>query len=126
MPMTDKSKHDDMIEAAFAEAQLKAPEPSADLMARVLADAETVQAGFERRPPRPETLGGLRAFFEAFGGWPAMAGLTAAGVAGVWLGVSPATGVSEALASYLGGSTAYAVDIMPGAELGLAWDEGGL
>jgi hypothetical protein len=126
MPMTDDDRQEARLETVFEEARKAHPEPSAELMARVLADAEAAQVGFAAAPaPRPRS-GYLRQFFEALGGWPAMAGLAAAGVAGLWLGVSPAVGVSDALASYLGaGDTAsYTVDVMPGAELGLAWDEG--
>ncbi|WP_246175755.1 hypothetical protein [Roseovarius bejariae] len=128
MPMTDDDRQETRLEAAFEAARAARPEPSAELMARVLADAEAAQAGFAPAPaPRPRS-GYLRQFFETLGGWPAMAGLTAAGVAGIWLGVSPDVGLSDALASYLGaGDTAsYTVDVMPGAELGLAWDEGAL
>jgi Flp pilus assembly protein TadB len=129
MPMTDDATHDDTIEAVLAAAaRSKAPAPSAELMARVLADAEATQAGFDRfdrQAERPKAHAGLRAVIAGFGGWPAMAGLTAAGLAGVWLGISPTFGVSEVLAGYLDGGAAYAVDVMPGAELGLAWEKGG-
>ena len=130
MPITDNERHEARLEAAFEAARAARPEPSADLMARVLADAEASQAGFTATPgarARPR-YGYLRQFFEALGGWPAMAGLTAAGIAGVWLGVSPDVGLSDALASFLGAGdmVSYTVDVMPGAELGLAWDEGAL
>ncbi|MWD30223.1 hypothetical protein E0K89_022405, partial [Aquicoccus sp. SCR17] len=36
------------------------------------------------------------------GGWPALGGLTAATLAGVWLGVSPPQGVSDPVAAWLG------------------------
>lgn len=129
MPMTDNDRQESRLETAFEAACAAPPEPSAELMARVLADAEVAQAGFIAAPaPRRPRSGYLRQFFETLGGWPAMAALTAAGVAGIWLGVSPEVGVSDALANYLGaGDTAsYTVDVMPGAELGLAWDEGAL
>ncbi|WP_306153085.1 hypothetical protein [Roseovarius sp. MMSF_3281] len=127
--MTDKAKHDSTLDAAFAAARAQQPEPSAELMARVLAEAEDVQAGLARPPERSRPKRGyLRQFLDAMGGWPAMTGLAAAGVAGVWLGISPVVGVSDALVNYLGtGDTlGYAVDVMPGAELGLAWEEGAL
>ena len=57
-----------------------------------------------------------------------MAGLATAGIAGVWLGINPQIGVSDAVAEFLGAgdTVGYAVDVMPGAELGLAWQEGAL
>ena len=128
MPMTDDERQERRLEVAFEAAGAARPEPSAELMARVLADAEAAQAEFAPASvPRPRS-GYLRQFFETLGGWPAIAGLTAAGVAGIWLGVNPDTGVSDALASYLraGETAAYTVDMMPGAELGLAWDEGAM
>ena len=128
MPMTDEHKHGGELEAAFDAARSSRPEPSPDLMARVLADAQAVQAEQRPAPAAPAPRGYLRQFLEALGGWPAVAGLSAAGVAGVWLGLGPVAGVSDTVASYLGLSAApaYSVDVMPGAELGLAWEEGAL
>lgn len=73
-------------------------------MARVLADAEAVQAGFDsaavpdRQPARrPGLLAQLGA---ALGGWPAVAGLAAASVCGLWIGISPPAGLSDTAAFY--------------------------
>jgi len=128
MPMTENQNNDARMEAALDAARMDGPEPSAALMARVLADAEAAQAGFAPRMHRPARRTYLHQLLDALGGWPAVAGLSMAGVAGIWLGISPIAGVSETLAGYLGveASTAYAVDVMPGAELGLVWEEGAL
>ncbi len=128
MQMTDKHKHGGELEAAFDAARSSRPEPSSDLMARVLADAQSVQAQKRAAPAAPAPRGYLRQLLEALGGWPAVAGLSAAGVAGVWLGLGPMAGVSDTVANYLGVSVppVYSVDVMPGAELGLAWEEGAL
>lgn len=128
MPMTDEFNQGGGLEAAFDAARSSQPAPSADLMARVLADAQAVQAEQRMAPSARAPRGVLQQFLEAMGGWPAVAGLSAAGVAGVWLGLGPMAGVSDTVASYLGVSVTptYSVDVMPGAELGLAWEEGAL
>jgi len=126
--MRDEHKQGGELQAAFDAARSSRPEPSANLMARVLADAQAVQAD-QRVTPSPRAPRGYpQQWLDTLGGWPAVAGLSAAGVAGVWLGLGPMAGVSDALASYLGVGVppAYSVDVMPGAELGLAWEEGAL
>lgn len=86
------------------------PEVPPELLARVLADAETVQAGFataalpERAAPkRPGLLAQLGA---ALGGWPAFAGLAAASVCGLWIGISPPESLSDTASIYYGDETA--------------------
>lgn len=67
------------LDALFAEARDRRSAPPADLVARVLADAEAVRpAG--RRP------GILSAVLGALGGWPSAAGLAAASAAGLFIG----------------------------------------
>ncbi len=84
------------------------PEVSADLLARVLEDAETVQAGFATTalPSRRQRRGLLSQLGAALGGWPAFAGLAAASVCGLWLGISPPQGLSDTAAFYLSEDTA--------------------
>ena len=90
--MSKTGKPDDGMEAMFAAARTHAPEPDADFLARVLGDAEAVQAGFAERAGDmasdsasagaarlyPAPARGLRGVFAALGGWPAVAGLGAA------------------------------------------------
>lgn len=87
--MTDKDRDnvmlDDLFRAARGEARSQGASP--DLLARVLADAETHQ-------PAPQALasvaprgrGRWAQFLSAIGGWPSVSGLAAATVAGVWIG----------------------------------------
>lgn len=101
--MADKRELDDAdLDGLFAAARDETPMPSAELVGRVLADAEAVQAGFVApAAARPARFGGLIA---ALGGWPALAGLATAAVAGITIGiVSPET-----------------VDTLSGGALGLA------
>lgn len=65
--------------------------PSDDLMARILGDAEAVQAATAvtaAQPPSVRPAGILAAFLAALGGWPAVAGLASAAMAGVWIGAA--------------------------------------
>ncbi|WP_428515512.1 hypothetical protein [Roseovarius sp.] len=103
--MSKTGKPDNEMEAMFAAARTHAPEPDADFLARVLDDAEAVQAGFAERAGSgaarlyPAPARGLRGVFAALGGWPAVAGLGAAAVTGVWIGVAPPEGLSTAAQS---------------------------
>ncbi|MCI2398606.1 dihydroorotate dehydrogenase [Aliiroseovarius subalbicans] len=85
-----KTEHDILddaaLEAFFTAGRADTPVPSSDLMARVLADAEAHQSKprpIARPAQRRSLLAGLIA---AIGGWPALAGMATATVAGVWLG----------------------------------------
>jgi len=60
-----------------------------DLMAAVLRDAAFVQP---RAVPVADQPGLWAMLLDAIGGWPAVGGLAAAGVAGVWLGFAPPVG----------------------------------
>jgi hypothetical protein len=96
--MSQTGKPDDEMDAIFAAAHAHAPEPDADFLARVLADAEAVQDGFAAvpEPARAQRAPacGLRGVFAALGGWPAVAGLGAAAVTGLWIGVAPPESLS--------------------------------
>lgn len=109
----------DEIEALLRDAS--APlHPGAALMARVLADAE---AETRRRGP----LGRVRAVFAGlFGRGGAFAGLTAAALAGVWIGWSAPAPVQGMLPALLGDETVAAVELIPDLdELVFAAAEGG-
>lgn len=98
----------DEFEDLFAQARSAGPVPSSDLMARVMSDAVQMQ-------PAPATLAPVRAqarkpgfiaqLMEALGGWPALAGLTTATVAGVWIGISPPDTLGDPLANLLSAET---------------------
>lgn len=61
------------------------------LAARILGDAEQVQAGFAGRAEVAARPGpGLwRQMMDMLGGWPSVGGLAAACAAGVWIGLAP-------------------------------------
>lgn len=103
--------------AALRKSGTGAP-PGDALMARVLADAEAEQAARESAAARarPAREGALRSAFRALGGWPAVAGLSAATVAGVWFGVNPPEALAITAQTLLqGGAASYAVDLDPDA-----------
>lgn len=92
--MKTDAEIDGALEGFFAAGRNAAPEPSAAFLARVLAEAEAVQAGFgagERRaaPARQGLWSGVLA---ALGGWGGAGGLASAAMAGVWLGFAGVQG----------------------------------
>ncbi|MEC3861883.1 hypothetical protein VK792_11360 [Mesobacterium sp. TK19101] len=105
--MTDHGM--DELQSFFDAAKAQAAEPSADLLARVQADALALQpvrsAVVTERAP-----GILRQLFAAVGGWPAVTGLTAATVLGVWLGAVQPAGLSDSLSTALYGDGTLTVD----------------
>jgi hypothetical protein len=99
--------------------------PSDALMARVMADADAVLA--ERRggpvdAPAPRApWGWLRGVIGAIGGWPAVAGLATATVAGIWVGYAQPGTISGVAAGVLATEPAYDLgDLMPGYDIVLA------
>lgn len=92
------------------------------LMARVLADAARLQAE-ALRPPVPLARGGWFAgLWQGMGGWPALSGVTMAGIAGLALGfLAPdlVDGFSGGQIGLWWGTTGN----LP--EIGLLWVEGG-
>lgn len=112
-------KHMD-LDALFAEAAARPAEVSPDLMARLLSDAAEAQ-------PRPQALaappvsgsgrpkaGWLATLSEALGGRRALAGLSLAGLTGLFLGVVQPGGV-QSLTVLLSQSTVTAdqMDLLP-------------
>ena len=87
MSMTDADEREAALEPFFAAARADAPAPSPELMARVLEAAGAEQARIATPAPVPRA--GLWARIrQGLGGWPAVAGLAAAGLAGVWIGLA--------------------------------------
>lgn len=109
--MVDEKDED--MDLFFDAARAAAPQPSADLMARIMADAEAQQPVAVPLAPRQHP-GIIRGFLAAIGGWPAMAGMMTATVAGLWIGVNPPTGLEDIASTFLGSKTTeYLSDYMP-------------
>jgi len=81
------------LERLFAAARAERPNPSAGLTARIMADAEIVQAAFRPAPvsARPRRWSG---WIAAMGGNGVLAGLATATLAGLWLGFAQPAPVS--------------------------------
>ena len=95
-------RDDPALEDLFANARSPAADPSSDLLARVLGDARQVQAGFGPVGSADGAGPGLwAALLAAIGGWPALGGVATAGVAGLWLGLSPPAQVEDGLTGVL-------------------------
>jgi hypothetical protein len=87
--------------------------PPDRLLQRITAEGRALQP----RPGGPAPVaapGRRRAFFEAFGGWRMVGGLTASVAAGFWLGLADPGGYVAALGA---GET---VELLPGADAGFA------
>lgn len=85
--MTNK----DPLDAYFAAGRDAAPSPSADLTARVLADAAAVSGA--RAAPLAAARPGFGALLRLIGGWRGATGLGAAAMAGLVLGFVQPDGV---------------------------------
>ena len=97
--MTDEKSTE--LDDLFAEMRMEKVSPSEALMSRVLADAEALQpsvAPVSRK--RSKNVWGD--FMELIGGWPALSGVAAAGVTGIWLGFAPPSGVDQLTADFFG------------------------
>lgn len=92
MTDTPKSTPKDDLDSLFDLARAERPEADAALLARVQANADRVLA--ERAPPARAPRRRIADFFAAFGGWPAAAGMAAATLAGVWVGIDPPAALS--------------------------------
>ena len=111
--MTDKPRETDPLEAFFKAGRSNPTEPDGALMARILADAEAQQSMTRAmaHPVRHRRSGWLVALAGAIGGWPGMAGLATATVAGVWIGASAPPGLSGVAQTVLADpSGGYVVD----------------
>lgn len=89
MAKTDDNTPDEMdLEAFFEAGRAAAPVPSQDLLARIMADADAalVAPAPLARPAKRPSIWAI--FTAAVGGWPSLAGMATAAVAGVWLGVA--------------------------------------
>jgi hypothetical protein len=109
----DEAEMDDLL----AQAARVETVPSADLIARVMADADAVADAGEPTPePGAQSQtrslrGGLLA---AIGGWPALAGLATATVAGLWIGYASPDTLDGIASGLVASQTTYEVgDFMP-------------
>lgn len=111
MTGSDKMPEDAGLDALFDAARDARPSPSDDLMARIIADAESNQPVLEPHRARPPSFFGQ--VLDALGGWPALGGLVTAAATGVYIGfVQPDLLGGEALLSEE--TEIGSVDLWPG------------
>lgn len=127
--MTDHRKDHDGLDAFFDAARRETPALSDAALARMTAQALAAQGHAAAPAPAPAARPGfLRQMLATIGGWPAMAGLATAGVAGLWIGAVPPAGLVN-LAVDLGAVSGaaeddlYLVDPLPGYTLTLDLSE---
>ena len=115
--MADKDLGEHDLDLFFAAARSRAPEPSAALMARVLAEAaaDARPATRDLPTPAPARHGAIASLMSAIGGWIGVGGLATAVGAGVWIGVA---GLADpvTVAGDLFGAAPLTVELMPGAD----------
>lgn len=103
----DDMPADDILDGFFEAARQQQPQIPEGVVARILADADREQAHHLNRSVIP--VRSKRSFFgdvvAALGGWPSLAGLAAATLAGVWIGYSPPTSLDSIALSVLGSET---------------------
>jgi len=80
---------DPELEVFFDAARRTAPQPSGDLVARILADADAEQP----KAPEPVRPPWWRSVLDGLGGAPAIGGLLTATVAGLWIGAAQPFGL---------------------------------
>lgn len=113
--MTERHFSEDDLDRLLAAERAAAPDVPAALLSRILADAQAEQAAqmratWRRAAPRR----GLVAVLRDLGGWPAMAGLAAATVAGLWIGISPPPALLDgAQQVWSADDVDYLVDLSP-------------
>lgn len=113
--MTETTEMTD-LDAGFRALKTQSAVPSADLLARVLADGLAVQesAGYARTAPVAAPSGGgvgslLAEVRALFGGWQVLAGFAASVAIGVWIGLHP----PQAFEATAGDDGFYVVDLSP-------------
>ncbi len=115
----DQDQDDAGLETLFALARAPVDPPSRELMARILADAAAVDSGRTQMAPQAARGGLFSGLMAALGGWPALGGLAAATVAGLWIGIAPPSGLTGLTDAVWGTSTTisvFSVDDVLGSE----------
>ena len=110
MMMTEKEMND--LEQLLA--KVLPPEMPEDLSARMLADADRVQAGWRRPSPSmaPVTPGIWAQLLNLLGGWPSLGGLVTACAAGVWIGFAPPSFLPDPVILVMGSELELELDLM--------------
>jgi hypothetical protein len=112
---------DDLLDGLLAEAAARPSTLPDGLMARILSDADALQPRPRPVPvaqPAPASRGWLANLADWFGGGFALAGMSAAAVSGLYLGLAQPASIL-ALSDALAGGTVESLDLLP--DLGSNW-----
>lgn len=112
------------LTALFAEAAEQEPAPSPALLARILHDAARLQPlapPLVSPTPQPRPRGWLAGWAEVLGGGRALAGLSFAGMTGLFLGAAEPAMLSSVTTLILGSTTVEQIDLLP--DTGSLWTE---
>lgn len=113
MQMSDHRNVPFDLEAFFEAEKNNPPEISTEFLAKIEADASDIQAGFDQNTVASDVTPSFwAALTAAIGGWPTIAGLATATVAGLWIGISPPQGLDSLTETILGSSQEYS-DYLP-------------
>ena len=106
-------KPEDDLDSLFAAAKAERAIPSDALVTRILADAEVWQPRGRPVPAMLPSRGWFSALTDWFGGGLSLAGMSAAAMAGLFLGIAQPAPV-VALSELLGGATTLDnLDLLP-------------
>lgn len=106
----------DDLDQILAEAGAAPPRPSAALMARVLADAATLQLkppAFAPKTPVARRVGWFVAVAGVLGGGRSLAGMSAAALTGLYLGIVQPSPVQTLTSLWSGMTTLDNLDLLP-------------
>lgn len=104
----------DILDGLFAEAAAKPALPSAELVKRILADAEATQPRpAVRHRSTPASPGWISAFADWFGGGTSLVGMTAAAAMGLFLGVAQPASVLTLTELVTGVAAADPIELLP-------------
>jgi hypothetical protein len=103
------------LDELFGAARQQPISVSADLMARVLADADALQPIGATLPSRKRRVGALTGLLAAIGGIGGLVGLSTAAMAGVWIGFAEPTALTSVTDVFVTSQTATeTVNVLPG------------
>ncbi len=118
---------DATLDTLFAQARGTPPEMPAGLSDRIVADAQQVQDArstqdVDQTPvdAGPGLWAQLRA---ALGGWPALGGMVAASLVGIWIGAAPPAFLPDATQAL--GQSAQDVDVFDSFDMAIVFAEDG-
>ena len=104
---------DDILDGMFAAAASQQPVPSAGLISRIVADADSEQPKPQFLRPAKATGGWFATLADWFGGGMSLAGMAAAAATGLYLGVTQPASVLALTELVTGSTTIDSLDLLP-------------